>query len=105
MHGARLAGGAPGGGSGVHVDDLSNKATFYYDIIHLVSLLHAVSIQELRLDDSLDNLITYDIDDDDCNPPINVDRYQILKSADRANLSWMERSTGRWFSLRRRFRV
>ena len=93
---------ATDGSSSAAADELSDKATFYYDLMQLVSLLHAVAIQELRLDDSLENLVTYDIDDDECNPPIAVDRHLIMKFADRATLSWMERSTGRWFSLRRR---
>jgi hypothetical protein len=75
--------GPPGysvGSSETSVDDLSNNATFYYDVVHLTSLLHAVSIQELRLDDDLGNIIPYDIDDDDCNPPIAVDRHKIAKA-------------------------
>ena len=47
------------------------NASFYLDIIHLFSLLHAVSVQDLRLDLDLNNLIEYQIDAPECNPGID----------------------------------
>ena len=49
-------------------DEAERNACFFYDIVHLFSLLHAVSVQDLRLDLDLDNLIEYSIHCSECNP-------------------------------------
>ena len=49
-------------------DEAERNACFFYDILHLFSLLHAVSVQDLRLDLDLDNLIENSIHCSECNP-------------------------------------
>jgi len=43
-------------------EEVDKNASFCHNIMHLTSLLHAVAIQDLRLDADLDNLIPYHFD-------------------------------------------
>ena len=90
------------------------NASFYLDIIHLFSLLHAVSVQDLRLDLDLNNLIEYQIDAPECNPGIDSNLevgFDALSTKDdkeagsKSSLRWYERTSGGAVSCRGIFRA
>ena len=68
------------------------QCMFFNDVIHLASLLHAVSCAELRSDHVLDNLRVFRRDDPSVNPP-----------ADDAEVDpeLFEPINGAWYSLQR----
>jgi hypothetical protein len=86
--------------SRISESEISQNATFHRDVIHLLSLLHAVCIQDLRLDaDLTGSLIKYDVDDDECSPPVEFSLSRKSVQTYNQTLPFEERYTSNWNSL------